>query len=795
MDGTPDTTLGSGTGYVTLDADNFVGGVASIADAQGNIICGSTTYGGNNVDSDITARSYTSEGVRRLSEFNWPIQFNYNMSSSSIGLDTWDGMRGVQMAPNGNVVLTVGMTYYGTPSPPESYGAGYVTLIPGVSNPQQTFNSYKNYYESVKSRVAIDADSNVYMLTGATRSSSNTLQITNIIYKRSASGGLYNAFGTNGALTLTLNVGGRPVNFEQIAIQPDGKLLLAGGTTNAASVYPAANLVLARFLPDGTLDTTFGTNGYILHDIDHPTTTANNNATGIILSPDGSDIYLVGNNSENTVYLKYSNLSLEPLAVPAFDPMPAICAGDTAPTLPATSTNGITGTWSPSTISNTTSGTYTFTPAATEHATTATLSVTVNQATTSSVTQSACEAYTWAANGTTYTESGTYTNVTTNAAGCSNTATLNLTINHNTTSSESVTACDTYTWPDSGIAYTESGTYTKVTTNAEGCSHTATLNLTINHSTTSTETATACETYTWAANGTTYTQSGTYTNITTNTDGCTNTATLHLTINNNTTSTVTQSACENYTWSANGLVYTESGTYTHVSTNAAGCTNTATLNLTINHNTTASISATACNSYLWSANGVNYTESGTYAYVTTNAQGCQHTTTLNLTINNSVAVTGNANQTLEQGATLANLVVSPSTVVWYASLEDALVPQNPLPATTPLLNNFTYFAVNTTGLGCVSVPFPVTVSVTLGAGHFDRTNFSLSPNPTSGSFAIRYAETIHAVNVFNVLGQEVLSKSINDKEATIDISRFPAGTYFVNVAAYNGSKTVKVIKQ
>ena len=43
-------------------------------------------------------------------------------------------------------------------------------------------------------------------------------------------------------------------------------------------------------------------------------------------------------------------------------PIPAICEGYPAPALPSTDLNGIAGTWSPSTVNNMTSGTYTFTP-------------------------------------------------------------------------------------------------------------------------------------------------------------------------------------------------------------------------------------------------------------------------------------------------------------------------------------------------------------------------------------------------------------------------------------------------
>lgn len=100
-------------------------------------------------------------------------------------------------------------------------------------------------------------------------------------------------------------------------------------------------------------------------------------------------------------------------------------------------------------------------------------------------------------------------------------------INEHTSNSTPVTACDTYTWALNGATYTVSGTYTFAVTSC----HTEILNLTINSSTTSSATEAACDTYTWPANGTTYTASGVYTNTTTNAAGCPNVATLNLTIN------------------------------------------------------------------------------------------------------------------------------------------------------------------------------------------------------------------------------------------------------------------------
>ncbi|MDA0325886.1 MAG: T9SS type B sorting domain-containing protein, partial [Bacteroidetes bacterium] len=53
---------------------------------------------------------------------------------------------------------------------------------------------------------------------------------------------------------------------------------------------------------------------------------------------------------------------VNPIVTPEFDSIDPICAGDSIAPLPTTSNNGITGTWNPATIDNTTTDVYTFTP-------------------------------------------------------------------------------------------------------------------------------------------------------------------------------------------------------------------------------------------------------------------------------------------------------------------------------------------------------------------------------------------------------------------------------------------------
>jgi len=275
--------------------------------------------------------------------------------------------------------------------------------------------------------------------------------------------------------------------------------------------------------------------------------------------------------------------------------------------------NGATVVGTAANLNITAGGTYTVTANnALGCSATATIVITENKTTTSSETASACDAYTWASNGQTYSASGDYTSVTTDAFGCVNTATLHLTITPSTTNTTTITACDDYTWPINNQQYLESGVYTVVT----GC-HTEVLDLTINPATNSSTIISACDSYTWSVNNVTYTQSGKYIV----TIGC-DTYELQLTITPSSTATTTISACDNYTWSVNNETYTSSGTYTF----EHGC-ETDILVLTIIPTATNTTTITACDSYTWNFNGQTFTTSGTY----TVPNGCQ-TEVLVLTI-------------------------------------------------------------------------------------------------------------------------------------------------------------------
>ena len=71
--------------------------------------------------------------------------------------------------------------------------------------------------------------------------------------------------------------------------------------------------------------------------------------------------------------------------------------------------------------------------------------------------------------------------VTADSANCQSSDTVTVFVNESTSSTQSQTALDTYTWPLNNQTYTQGGTYTATIPNAAGCDSVVTLNLTLNY--------------------------------------------------------------------------------------------------------------------------------------------------------------------------------------------------------------------------------------------------------------------------------------------------------------------------
>ncbi len=210
------------------------------------------------------------------------------------------------------------------------------------------------------------------------------------------------------------------------------------------------------------------------------------------------------------------NITVTPNVTPAFTIVSTVCTGGTAPALPLTSTNSISGTWNPSTVSNTVSGSYLFTPANGACATTTTASITVNSSPTTptfnaiasfcagtsapSLPSSSLESITgsWSPSTISNTNSGSYT-FTPTAGLCATTKSLSVTVTPTTTPTFTTPAAIcvggsapvlpttsnnsiTGSWNPSNVSNTSTASYT-FTANSGTCVNTASVTVTVSSAT------------------------------------------------------------------------------------------------------------------------------------------------------------------------------------------------------------------------------------------------------------------------------------------------------------------------
>jgi len=417
-----------------------------------------------------------------------------------------------------------------------------------------------------------------------------------------------------------------------------------------------------------------------------------------------------------------------PNVTPTFNAIPSFCNGAIAPLLPDSSTNvpSITGTWSPALVSNTTSGTYTFTPTAGQCATTATLDATVIPNVTPIFT--AVPAF------------------------CSGATAPVL-----PTSSTNVPPI-TGTWNPSTVSNTTSGTYTFTPTTGQ-CATTATLDITVTLNITPIFTAIPafCSgatapvlptsstnvppiTGTWNPVPVNDTTSGIYT-FTPTTGQCATTATLDVTVIPNVTPTFTAvpAFCSgatapvlpdsstnvptiNGSWSPAAVSNTLSGIYTFTPT-AGQCATTATLSITVNTNPTVSagqdtsyckgdsvqLNATGGVTYQWSPSSglsnsnisnpvVDTISSVNYTVTVTDINGCSNTDNIFVTVHLLPTVSASADTTFCSGGSAQLNATGGISYAWSPSAGLSSVNiSNPI--ATPVVST-TYIVDATDANGC-----------------------------------------------------------------------------------------------
>ncbi|MGB3946817.1 MAG: SBBP repeat-containing protein [Bacteroidia bacterium] len=103
----------------------------------------------------------------------------------------------------------------------------------------------------------------------------------------------------------------------------------------------------------------------------------------------------------------------------------------------------------------------------------------------------------------------------------------------------------------------------------------------------------------------------------------------------NTSSSITASSCDSYVSPSGNYTWTTSGVHLDTISNFNGCDSIITVNLTIKNSSSSTLNISACDSYTSPSGNYTWTASGTQMDTIPNMAGCDSIITINLTIKNS----------------------------------------------------------------------------------------------------------------------------------------------------------------
>lgn len=94
--------------------------------------------------------------------------------------------------------------------------------------------------------------------------------------------------------------------------------------------------------------------------------------------------------------------------------------------------------------------------------------------------------------------------------------------------------------------------------------------------------------------------------------------------------------------------------------------------------------------------------------------------------------------------------------------------------------------------------FTITIqhdATTASVNQLEKFNFSYAPNPTKDFIQLSAANPIQGVQIYNLLGQEVLQNAYNLRNAKVDVSALNEGVYVLKVVINDKIGTYKFMKE
>lgn len=257
-----------------------------------------------------------------------------------------------------------------------------------------------------------------------------------------------------------------------------------------------------------------------------------------------------------------------------------------------------------------------------------------------------------------------------------------------------------------------------------------------------------------------------------------------------TSATISETACDSYISPSGNYVWTNSNTYLDTIPNAANCDSIITVILTINTFRSGTDIRTACDSLIWMDGNTYATNNNTATFnmVGGAANLCDSMVTLDLTIytvNSSVTQSGNLLSADETGANYQWLNCEGMTVINGATNQSYAAVANG------------DYAVIVTSNGCSDTSMCYTVT---GVGIIENTfgqELTLYPNPTVGNFSIdlgnRYPTTV--IRITDLSGRVMQSLTYKDRSLLNVFFDATAGMYLLIIESEDKKAVIRLVKE
>lgn len=268
IDGSTQTVFPDFTFGINGAVSNFINGGDATDDqafavaiqASGKIIAAGKSYDSSVPDYEIALTRYNSDGSVDNTFGSDGTARSFIFGSANID----DEAKAIAIQADGKIVVA------GSSITSISYTTGFaVARYDSNGHPDNTFGNSGNEafaipqgdgFDDEASAVAIQPDGKI-VVAGF---SENGVTASNAfaLVRLNADGSFDSTFGTNGSAINYITGGDNSDDYiTSIALQPDGKIVAAGSSRNGVASTTA--FAVARYNSDGSLDNTFGTNGTI----------------------------------------------------------------------------------------------------------------------------------------------------------------------------------------------------------------------------------------------------------------------------------------------------------------------------------------------------------------------------------------------------------------------------------------------------------------------------------------------------------------------------------------------------